>query len=227
MLCLFPRKVFSSRFGRLFRCSKDISNRCVSSPSLLLAAPIPVPFENRGNYIFLPIGSRQDAQEFLRYLLDRLHNELGSNDDEIITSLFRGVLWNQVTCLRCSRVSSKEDPFLDMSLTIPERFVARRNKLEQALNPCTIYDCLQAFTELEMLADSERYRCDHCKDMERIAKKFLIKRLPEVLCLHIKRFRYSRSARAKVDTYVQFPLVGLDMAPFSRLAPPRCVRWFA
>ena len=51
--------------------------------------------------------------------------------------------------------------------------------------------------------------------MERITKKFLIKRLPEVLCLHVKRFRYSRSARAKIDTYVQFPLVGLDMAPFT------------
>lgn len=151
---------------------------------------------------------------------------------------FRGVLWNQVTCLRCMRVSSKEDPFLDMSLTIPDRFVARRNKLEQKLNPCTIYgsfltvrwvafpanltlllfqtDCLQAFTELETLAESERYRCDFCKDMERITKKFLIKRLPEILVLHMKRFRFTRSARAKVDTYVQFPLVGLDMAPFTR-----------
>ena len=84
----------------------------------------------------------QDAQEFLRYLLDRLHNELSSNDDGIMTKTFRGILWNQVTCLRCMRVSSKEDPFLDMSLTIPERFVARRNKLEQNLNPCTIYGAL-------------------------------------------------------------------------------------
>ncbi|KAI9009111.1 hypothetical protein DFJ74DRAFT_686848 [Hyaloraphidium curvatum] len=158
---------------------------------------------------------QQDAQEFLRYLLDRLHNELSAGDEGIMMRTFRGVLWNQVTCLRCSRVSSKEDPFLDMSLTIPERFVARRNKLEQKLYPCTIVDCLQSFTELETLAESERYRCENCKDMERITKKFLIKRLPEILCLHVKRFRYSRSSRAKIDTYVQFPLVGLDMAPFT------------
>lgn len=105
---------------------------------------------------------------------------------------------------------------MDMSLTIPERFVARRNKIEQMIHPCTLQDCLEAFTELETLAESEQYRCEGCKDMERITKKFMIKKLPEVLCLHVTRFRFTRNSRAKVDTYVQFPLVGLDMAPFTR-----------
>ena len=37
----------------------------------------------------------------------------------------------------------------------------------------------------------------------------------QVLCLHLKRFRYSQFGRSKVDTYVKFPLQDLNMNPFA------------
>lgn len=36
----------------------------------------------------------------------------------------------------------------------------------------------------------------------------------KVLCLHLKRFRYSQFGRSKVDTYVKFPLQDLNMNQF-------------
>jgi ubiquitin carboxyl-terminal hydrolase 4/11/15 len=37
---------------------------------------------------------------------------------------------------------------------------------------------------------------------------------PELLIVHMKRFQNSRTASDKISTFVDFPLNGLDMAPF-------------
>ncbi|RKO89936.1 hypothetical protein BDK51DRAFT_26961 [Blyttiomyces helicus] len=99
----------------------------------------------------------QDAQEFIRYLLDRIHHEL--HDEPIrnsIENVFQGLLRNVVRCLKCGYVSTKTDPFLDLSLPIPEGFVKRTNMVLQRMHPCTVNDCLKAFTEVEEMADSEK-----------------------------------------------------------------------
>ena len=36
----------------------------------------------------------------------------------------------------------------------------------------------------------------------------------QVLCLHLKRFRFTSFLRSKVDVYVEFPLKGLDISPY-------------
>ena len=35
-----------------------------------------------------------------------------------------------------------------------------------------------------------------------------------MLCLHIKRFRWTTYARTKIDTFIEFPLNGLDMSNY-------------
>jgi len=186
---------------------------------------------------------QQDAHEFLRYMLDRLHTELlllipsfswngneinsksrfaniiksgsGKSDsivsagfkmkerNSIVTSVFGGTLQNEVRCSCCGMESKKHDPFLDLSLDIP--CYSGDSKLE---------DCLSRFVDIEELVDSDMYFCSNCKVRQKSTKRFWIRRLPNVLCLHLKRFRWSNYLRTKLDQYVQFPLTSLDMSGY-------------
>lgn len=173
---------------------------------------------------------QQDAHEFMRYLLDRVHTELlslqpfpnNSNSpfigpkgkSTIVTAIFGGILQNEVNCLICGVESKKHDPFLDLSLDIPTHFTAKCQNPKNGETVCHLTDCLASFTEVEELEDTELYMCSNCKTKQRSTKKFWIRRLPNVLCLHLKRFRWNMYYRVKVDTYVEFPLTGLSMNRF-------------
>jgi len=169
---------------------------------------------------------QQDAHEFMRYLLDRLHIELlellpfPNNDSPfvgpkckstIVTGIFGGLLQSEVHCLICGVESKKHDPFLDLSLDIPAKFSSRITKPKEGEPVCQLADCLSSFTDVEELEDTELYMCNNCKLKQRSTKKFWIRTLPNVLCLHLKRFRWSMFHRIKVETFVQFPTQNLDM----------------
>uniref|UniRef100_W5LF38 Ubiquitin carboxyl-terminal hydrolase n=2 Tax=Astyanax mexicanus TaxID=7994 RepID=W5LF38_ASTMX len=183
---------------------------------------------------------QQDAHEFLRYLLDHLHREMqGSKNGlpgpsllsdrpnptsegkccingtpTVVTSVFSGVLQNEVNCLICGTESRKFDPFLDLSLDIPSQFRVKRTKDQEPGPTCNLYHCLLSFTDLEELDETELYMCHKCKKRQKSTKKFWVQKLPKVLCLHLKRFHWTAFLRNKVDTYVEFPLRGLDMKRF-------------
>uniref|UniRef100_A0A671UPB5 Ubiquitin carboxyl-terminal hydrolase n=1 Tax=Sparus aurata TaxID=8175 RepID=A0A671UPB5_SPAAU len=197
---------------------------------------------------------QQDAHEFMRYLLDHLHRELQYSRNgashpvspqdgvrlstaegkccingtaSVVTSNFGGILQNEVNCLICGTESRKFDPFLDLSLDIPSQFRQKRSKDQEPGPTCTLRDCLHSFTDLEELDETELYYCHKCKKRQKSTKKFWIQKLPKVLCLHLKRFHWTAFLRNKVDTYVEFPLRGLDMRGYllepENSLPERCL----
>ncbi|XP_037073834.1 ubiquitin carboxyl-terminal hydrolase 3-like [Pollicipes pollicipes] len=176
---------------------------------------------------------QQDAHEFLRYMLDRLHTEMlallpdmreprpvagpppSPGKQSVVTSVFGGTLQNEVTCLICRTESKKQDPFLDLSLDIPDRFLQQRKPKDAEPPPaCSLADCLDLFLDVEELADTELYHCNTCKQRQKSTKKFWIRQLPNVLCVHVKRFRWCNNYRTKVDVPLTFPVRALDMSPY-------------
>ncbi|XP_033985776.1 ubiquitin carboxyl-terminal hydrolase 43a [Trematomus bernacchii] len=90
-----------------------------------------------------------------------------------------------------------------------------RNQKQQHLqqHSCTLDECFQLYTKEEQLAPDDAWKCPHCKQLQQGMVKMSLWTLPDILILHLKRFRQVGERRNKLSTLVRFPLTGLDMAP--------------
>uniref|UniRef100_A0A8C5R6C2 ubiquitinyl hydrolase 1 n=1 Tax=Leptobrachium leishanense TaxID=445787 RepID=A0A8C5R6C2_9ANUR len=78
---------------------------------------------------------------------------------------------------------------------------------------CSLSQCFQLYTKEEQLAPGNAWRCPHCKQLQEGSIKLSLWTLPDVLILHLKRFRQDGDRRVKLQNIVHFPLLGLDMTP--------------
>ncbi|KAL1495283.1 hypothetical protein AB1Y20_017143 [Prymnesium parvum] len=81
--------------------------------------------------------------------------------------------------------------------------------------PVGITDALSAFFGVEELTGDEKYNCEHCDARHNGQKHLAIFKPPNVLAIHLKRFRFAGTAR-KASDHVSFPLTG------DRLRPTHC-----
>lgn len=176
-------------------------------------------------------SAQQDAQEFLRYLLDALHGALNSGgqkislhiDDEMsdlekanemwdwytkrensmIKDLFVGQLKSSLHCTHCDKTSVMYDPFWDLSVPVP------------STPNCKLDKCLELFTVKDVLDGNEMPYCDYCKTTRKCIKWFTIQRFPKYLVIHLKRF--SEMRWTKLTNIVEFPtgIAELDLTPYA------------
>ena len=159
---------------------------------------------------------QQDAQEFLRLIIDRIHWEITANNGHGILKIFQGSLRSDVTCLACSNVTTKVEPYLDLSLDIPLLRVtlSRKDGSSFETRDIDLVDCLKSFTRTEKLGSTERYNCQKCSGAQNCTKKMSIESTPPFIFLHLKRFKYGNRtvSRSKLRNRVTFPLEGLRIA---------------
>lgn len=90
-----------------------------------------------------------------------------------------------------------------------------RNQQQQHVQQysCTLDECFHLYTKEEQLAPDDAWKCPHCKQLQQGMVKMSLWTLPDILILHLKRFRQVGERRNKLTTFVHFPLAGLDMTP--------------
>ncbi|XP_053380391.1 ubiquitin carboxyl-terminal hydrolase 20-like [Mercenaria mercenaria] len=160
----------------------------------------------------------------------------------VISDIFDGKLSSSVQCLTCERVSTTKETFQDLSLPIPSKdhvhmLHSSSHNTGQKGGACsevhqgwlqwmmgwmrswflgpviTLQDCLAAFFSADELKGDNMYSCEKCKKLRNGLKYSKVLQLPEILCIHLKRFRHEFYS-SKISTYVSFPLTNLDMKPY-------------
>ncbi|WRT69633.1 uncharacterized protein IL334_006622 [Kwoniella shivajii] len=153
---------------------------------------------------------QQDAHEFLGWLLNQVAEEIELVDRHLKTSgqqanhgkgpgktfvqsLFEGILTNETRCLSCETTSSRDELFLDLSIDIEQH--------------TSVTHCLRQFSASEMLCQKNKFYCDSCCGLQEAEKRMKIKKLPNILALHLKRFKYQETTGryAKLFYRVPFP----------------------
>jgi len=134
----------------------------------------------------------QDAHEFLNFLLNEVvdqvesyskgmdqvkqHTMNGNHSTSWVRELFEGTLTSETRCLTCENTSSRDESFLDLSVDLEEH--------------SSVTSCLRSFSQEEMLCERNKFHCDKCSGLQEAEKRMKIKRLPRILALHLKRFKY-------------------------------------
>uniref|UniRef100_A0A164VS48 USP domain-containing protein n=1 Tax=Daucus carota subsp. sativus TaxID=79200 RepID=A0A164VS48_DAUCS len=106
----------------------------------------------------------------------------------------QGILTNETRCLRCETVTARDETFLDLSLDIEQN--------------SSITSCLKNFSSTETLNAEDKFFCDKCCSLQEAQKRMKIKKTPQILVIHLKRFKYMEQlGRYKKLSYrVVFPL---------------------
>ncbi|VDM19866.1 unnamed protein product [Wuchereria bancrofti] len=78
----------------------------------------------------------------------------------------------------------------------------------------SLNDALAAFFLPDDLCGENMYSCEKCSKLRNGVKICKIIDPPEILCIHLKRFRHELSYSVKVRSKVTFPVHDLDLTPF-------------
>ncbi|KAL0105625.1 hypothetical protein PUN28_015844 [Cardiocondyla obscurior] len=186
--------------------------------------------------------SQQDAQEFLRYLLEGLHEDV----NRVTTKLppIHGDIPDSYTDMQ-KAVESWKRYIRSEDSTIVDVFVGQlRSSLRctscdhvsVTLDPfwdlslpiparsgtVKLSQCLEHFTREEVLDGDEKPTCSRCQMRRKCTKSFSIQKFPKILVIHLKRFSPMERFRGKLNVMVDFPLTGLDLSAFAAPRVPGC-----
>lgn len=150
------------------------------------------------NYIFRQTNMHQDAHEFFNFLINDIIETLGREltGPNWCRDTFQGQIANETRCLRCESITLREEPFLDLAVDIP-------------LNGCSysLSHTLDNYSRLEMLRHQNKFYCNTCVSLQEAQKTSKISKLPQVLVVNFKRFKYDEQLGKMVKLFdpVSYP----------------------
>eukprot|EP00759_Apiculatamorpha_spiralis_P009934 PhF_6_TR16997/c0_g1_i1/m.25722/K11848/USP20_33; ubiquitin carboxyl-terminal hydrolase 20/33 len=154
----------------------------------------------------------------------------------VVTDFFQGIMQSTTTCPNCKALSHNAEPFITLELYIPTKKVTPPAKASPGLlsrfcstvssvvtaplsymigedeSECVhLMECFASHCAEENMTGGNKITCDHCGDSVLARRTLTFVHLPEVLIVHLKRFRHGYWSR-KIKRFVECPLE-IDLAP--------------
>ncbi|EEB08283.2 ubiquitin carboxy terminal hydrolase Ubp4 [Schizosaccharomyces japonicus yFS275] len=174
-------------------------------------------------------ASQHDAQEFLNFFLDSLHEDLNSSagkaplpeltteqqaaKERLPMSHLANIEWNIYKRRNSSPIA---DLFFGQLASQIKCLTCQRTSttfapfsslalpIKDTTTSCTLETCISAFSMQEVLQGNNAWHCPKC-DVPRDAKKTMsVSRLPSVLIFQLKRFRMIGTTHRKIETSLEF-----------------------
>lgn len=112
--------------------------------------------------------------------------------------------------------ATKRNIIQDDSDQIEEHASVKQLKTNSELGGAvTLEECFDLYTRAEILGAEDAWHCPYCNKKQEVVKKLGLWSLPDILVIHLKRFRQQSKQRStsKLTMLVDFPLYGFDMTP--------------
>lgn len=174
--------------------------------------------------------AQNDLPEFLLFIIECMHNSISrqvkmkimgqtktqvdtiavecykmlentySREYSEIMDLFYGVYVSEISNPKGNIVhSTKPESFFMLDLEIPKR-------------NASLYDCLDAFTDYEILDGDNAWLNEKTGQKEQVKKRMTFWNFPHILVITLKRF--SADGTRKIQDLIDFPLENLDLSKY-------------
>ncbi|XP_071163274.1 ubiquitin carboxyl-terminal hydrolase 9X-like isoform X2 [Mytilus edulis] len=152
-----------------------------------------------------PVNLREqhDALEFFNSLVDSADEALKVlNQPQILSKVLGGSFADQKICKDCPHRYQREESFTALNIDIR--------------NHHNLLESLEQYVKGDLLEGANAYRCEKCDKKVDTVKRLLIKKLPQVLAIQLKRFDYDweRECAIKFNDYFEFPRE-FDIDPYT------------
>ena len=185
-------------------------------------------------------NQHQDSQEFLIFLFTKLEEDISKNiniihgrkHDQInntplknlkyliaqnywemfikkeyspIKLLFTGMFHNSIKCTKCNNESNRFELFQNIQLSIPNN-----------IKTYSLYELFDNYTLEEQLDKENLLKCDFCFVKNQSKKKISLWKLPKILIIQIKRFKFNDYGipSVKLDNFIEYPIYDLDLSNY-------------
>jgi ubiquitin C-terminal hydrolase len=109
----------------------------------------------------------------------------------------------------CHQIVKKEMNENNLRLILNHESVKTKDEEKTSKS---LEECLNLFLEKEYLeGEDQMIHCSRCRTSRNFYKKYDFDRMPPILILNIKRFKFAKMYKKKIDNLIEFPIYDLEL----------------